>query len=676
MRTLTSSLLAAQKQATATPFVRVAAVNKIAGVVRHDWSRLYYGEEDDYYHAAASAGDGSLIRARVTPPGDSGKVYRQRVTEPGEGSDFSQWAYTGQYDAAVIAAAALGAEAVIVWIKNNREVRYSKSNDYGATWGSPALIDYTPTTYINGLAVAYKPGGDLAVFFVDMATVYVKKRIGGQWQSKVAWDKSTGELSGIACVYGDDWDLLVTGADAAGNSIVSSLVYGDGGEAAAGAWTELKVVERAPAGGDFSFCRPFLDRADVYRCFFTEKYAGTETYSRPFWSHSVPGAGFAENLWREPVPFNLSSEYGVAMTHDADYCWLSTPGGVWKAGMTVQTLDVTADVIRVRLEQEESAGSVLVELRNDDGRYAAPGQGELAALDIGCRVDIGPGYITDSGSEYSDGPAFCIEALEHRSSGGRSSLVIRARDGWNALDEWRAGYQFRWNKDAADTGVKAILAHVLARAGLNLDVKSESAAITGFCPDFTISPGMDGGAVIRKLLSFVPDVVLLEGTTAYIVNPLPSDNAVYAYGTDHYLQTGEYRKSAMQTNRVKLEGFDSGSEEPILVDAFSWGDIDKLYDRTCQVEDANMATVASVQQRGEAYLREAEMKAFDGVIAVSVNCGQQLYDVVDITDPRAGLNVEKQRVLGLVLEYHPQRGLYSQRLRLGAAQREEQREQR
>ena len=48
MRSLTSILLAAQKDAAAIPYVKVEAKNKIAGVVRYDWSRLYEGMEDDY----------------------------------------------------------------------------------------------------------------------------------------------------------------------------------------------------------------------------------------------------------------------------------------------------------------------------------------------------------------------------------------------------------------------------------------------------------------------------------------------------------------------------------------------------------------------------------------------------------------------------------------------------
>jgi len=75
-----------------------------------------------------------------------------------------------------------------------------------------------------------KSNGDLAVFFTDQMTLYIKKRIGANWQTKAAWDKSTGSLSCIATVYNSDWDLLVTGQDSNGNYKVWSLIYGDGGE--------------------------------------------------------------------------------------------------------------------------------------------------------------------------------------------------------------------------------------------------------------------------------------------------------------------------------------------------------------------------------------------------------------------------------------------------------------
>lgn len=104
----------------------------------------------------------------------------------------------------------------------------------------------------------------------------------------------------------------------------------------------------------------------------------------------------------------------------------------------------------------------------------------------------------------------------------------------------------------------------------------------------------------------------------------------------------------------------------MIKDSFAWGDINAVNDRLKQVEDRNMGSVAEAQERGEAVLRKCEIEAVDGVILVPVNCGQQLYDVIDVTDERAGLDSEKKRILGISLEFSPRRGEYRQRLRLGA----------
>ena len=666
MRQLSETLLAAQKEASRTPYVKVEAKNKVAGVVRLDWERLYTGSEDDYYHALTMPGDGSLIRARITLPGDSRKLYRQRVANPGPLSDFSTWTYTNQYNCIVVAAASLGAEVSIFWINTSSEIRRIKSTDYGVNWGSPELIDYSVTTNIYGMAAAYKPNGDLAIFFADQATLYVKKCVGGNWQSKAAWDKSTGDLSGVATVYDADWNLLVSGKDSDGNFKLWSLVYGDGGDVSAGTWSALKEFASAPSDEDFEYRSVFMDKPDVYRGFYVEKFTGTEAYKRPFWSHSVPETDFVDNLWREPVPFDLSSEYGMAIAHHGDYCWLSTPYGVWRAKKAQESLDLTVDVLSVRYEARYGDGKLTVELRNDDGQYASPGEGELAVLDMGCQLELSPGYVTSQGNEISSGLAFWLDVYEHTSSGGKASLVLYAFDGWRLLEGWRARHQFRWNKDSEEMSVKQILEFVLARVGLKLEVKSQSSVITGYYPDFTIQPGNSGDTVIRRLLSFVPDLLFIEGNKAYLVNPQSSDSSVYSYGQAHVILHGSYQKGTWAINRVQVEGYDPTGGEPVIVDSFSWSQIARLYDRLSRLEDRKIDTVARAEERGEAYLREAEIESVGGSIQIPVNCGQQLHDVVDITDSRAGLSAEKKRISGIVLRYQPLRGEYEQRLSLGA----------
>jgi len=587
------------------------------------------------------------------------------VAGPNPQSDFSQWVYTGQYDVVSVAACSLGAEVSIFWINGDRKLYHLKSTNYGVNWASPQLLTYTPTTAINGLAAAYKPNGDIALFFADQATLYVMKRLDNSWQGKVAWDKTTGDLSGLAAVYGGGWNLLVTGQDTGGNFKLWSLVYGDGGDIALESWSELKELASAPADGDFRYRSVSMDRPDVYRCFFVEEFAGSEAYSRPGWSYSIPDSKFVDGLWHEPVPFNLSSQYGLAIAHHGDYGWLSAPCGVWRAGLAVQSLDLSADVLSLREELKPGGGSLSVELRNDDGRYAAPGEGGLSVLDIGRQLDFSPGYVTAQGSEVSCGLSFTVDSYEHTSAGGQSSLVLGAADGWGLVKDWRARHQSRWNKETGQASVRQILAFVLGRVGLKLEVRSQSPVMANYCPDFTISPGNSGDIIIQKLLSFVPDVLFIEGKTVYLVNPLADDGADYGYGQSHPVIEGRYKEEGWGLNRVQVEGYDAAQGEAIVVDSFSWEQVDCLYDRLRQVEDKNLDTAAGAGERGQAYLRRAEMEAVSGAILTPVNCGQQLYDVVDITDSRAGLDSAKRRVVGLTLVYRPRRGEYQQRLLLG-----------
>jgi len=666
MRTLSAALQAEQQRDTHVPYMEVKASNKIAGVVRLDWQRLYTGTEDDFYHDVTIPGDGSLIRVRLTLLGDNKKLYWQRLNNPGALSDYSTWNYSGQYNCIAVAAASCGAEVSIVFINGSKEIQIIKSSDNGINWGSPQLIDYSPSASVFGLTAAYKTNGDIALFFIDQSTVYVKKYTGDSWQAKTAWDKGTGNLSGISAVYDSDWNLMITGQDTMGNYKVWSLVYGDGGDVPSGIWTALKGFAPAPSDSDFEYQGIFLDKADTHRVFFTEKYKGTESCNRPFWSYSIPDTGYQSNLWHEPVPFNLSSEYGLAIAHHGDYCWLSMPSGVWRALLTEQSLDLSTDIVALRQEAMPQQGTLMAGLRNDGGQYVSPGEGELVVLDTGCQLDFSPGYVTSQGNEKSPGLKYWLESYEHTRENGRSTCVIHAVDGWSFLKKWQARYQFRWNKDSDELSVKEIIEFILSRVGLKLEVKSQSSIITGYYPDFTVHPGDRGDSLIKKLLSFIPDLLLIEGEKAYLVNPVSTDSPVYSYGSFHPVTRSRYGKSAMPENHVSVEGYDPAQDIPVIVDSFDWESIALLYDNLERIYDTNITTVTEAGDRGESVLRKAQIAAFSGSIRVAVNCGQQVYDVVAVTDALVGLDAASRRVMGIALMYRPERGQYDQTLLLGA----------
>jgi hypothetical protein len=361
------------------------------------------------------------------------------------------------------------------------------------------------------------------------------------------------------------------------------------------------------------------------------------------------------------VPFNVSASAGLAIAHHGGWCWLSAPFGVWRASLQETAVDLGPDILSLAHDAGTGPGGLTVELRNDGARYASL----PAPLETGCTLEFSPGYVTQQGPETAGSLSFALEAMEYISAGGKSSLVLHAVDGWTRLRNWSSRSEYRWNASAAEASVRQILAFVLARAGLRLETVSESAAIGNGCPDFSIHAGDPGDAVVRDLLSLVSDVLFIEGNTGWLVDPRTSDAAVYAYGAGHFLFEGKFKQQAWGVNRAQVEGFDPGTETMVLADAFVWGEIERLHDRLVRVRDTNTGSVADAETRGEALLRHAEIEAGGGWILVPVNCGQQMYDVIEVTDEGAGLSSAKRRVIALGLTFNPSRGKYEQRITLG-----------
>ena len=65
-------------------------------------------------------------------------------------------------------------------------------------------------------------------------------------------------------------------------------------------------------------------------------------------------------------------------------------------------------------------------------------------------------------------------------------------------------------------------------------------------------------------------------------------------------------------------------------------------------------------------LRRGAREASRGYIVVPLNCGQQINDVVTITDLRAPISAAQRRVVSLTHLYKPKRPIYTVRIGLEA----------
>ncbi len=650
MRTLSPTLLAAQQSASAVPYLKAVISDRIGGIRRLAWARLYTGAEPHGYHAACMPGDGSLIRARVS----GGHVYYQRVASPGPGSDFSAWTDLGVCADADVALCAEGSRVVLFYVDaGGTQVKLRESTDNGATLGAPVTAA-TASGAVTWLAADVKANGDACLVYSVAGNVFSAKRTSGTWAAPAAWTNTTASITGLACYHHGDWNLAVAGTDSAAQAFLWTCIFGDGFSQPVDTWSALREVTRASAGSQVTFLAPFLSRPDTYRLAFVEKYTGTVAYSRPNHSYSPATADFSANLWREPVPFDLASEYGQAVAFGPSSAWLSTPSGVWSAPLAIPTFDLTTDVVECTARDAPFDGRLRLVLRNDDGRYSVP----PSPLQLGAEVRLSPGHVTATGPEASDGPAYWIDGIERVSGRGEGLIVITARDAWGLLDAWRARRTYAWA--AGEKNIFGILQYLFARAGLEFSGSGQSAESSSLYPAFTVHPGGSALDAVRRLLRMIPDVILVRGEFAFLKEPLATEASSYAYGTAHRIHSARYEDEAAPANRVQVHG------AGVFAERFDWPGVQSGYDRLVEVLDANLTTQSQAEDRADAELRRAAIKAQTGEITVPVNCAQELYDVIEVTDPVAGLTAAKRRVLAIELRYATGvRPAYEQRMTLG-----------
>jgi len=662
LRTLSATLTAAQKSPSPRPHPQAKIYRRAGGIARLAWDRYFNGAGPDYFHASAMAGDGSLTVLQAYSSGVP-EFRRYRVASPGSGSTYGSWTTFATYSHAC-AIAAYGAN---VWVFNilpaDGHLYRRDSTDYGASYGAAVDMgaisgDATFTIYACAKSLT-----EALILYSDGTTLYRRRLSGGTWEAAAAWTNTLNSITGVACTYLGDWNVIVTGTDTDDKPGVWTCVLGDGYSAAAGNWSALAELTIAEADSGISFAYPSLDIPDVFRAFFVEAYTGSEAYSRPCFTYSLATADFIDNLWREPVPFNLSSEYGLSLCSSSTYVWLTRADAVYSAEIAPTALDLTDDITHIQASAKELSGTIILALRNDDGRMAnigTPGD-TYELIEPGAEVAFSPGYHTTSGSspEHSDGPAYWITALDFTSSGKKAELVVHAVNGWGLLEGWKARRQYHW--PAGDKNIYQLTAWLFARCGLELSaIGSSSTAITAQEPAFTINPGQSARSAILTLLSMVEEVLFFRGSNGYLKYPQSSDSSDYTYGTDHAVLEGIYTTRRPAANRAQVFGDDVFTED------FDWTDLDRGYDNVAQASDVNLDTTAKAHQRGDAMITGAGLRSCGGEITVPLNCGQEMFDVVTITDQRAPMSGTKRRVVALNHIYQPGSGIYISQVVLGA----------
>ena len=685
MRTLSDTLLAAQKKPHRLPYVEAKVYDYEQGIKRLSWTRLYEGSEPDNHHGLAFDGQGSMHRIRAAA---SNTLYHQKITNPGPSSDYSQWTQIASDCAGPCAIAASGAKVYIFYRTTGNVLWKYYSHDYGATWDDAQLASYVD---VLSLAACWWGTGDIVVCFAlksnelngvvldssDQTTSQHIKEFHGA-ATHIFLD-----TYGIGATFNPFWPcceliLAAKESDTPYNHYdLFRTWFSDTYN-----FLALESFLMSPDGEDITYEYPdchlpaSAQSYETNRIIAVEKFTGTTAYTRPLACHMVKGTYWSDTTFTEPKPFlNVASAYGLRLQSTADYWWLENPNGVWRAPRPAASpLDLTTDIVALSLQNVIASptsvgrGNLILELDNSKGQYANPGSGALASLRLRSEIVLKLGYKTTAGNETSEAGTYWIDSWEYSSKPNMSRFILTCLDGWGLMDCWSARYQMRWNKDAVNPrNVWQILYQFLARVGIkltNTPAKPQSSAINNFYPDFTVNPGTRGDTAIRRLLSFVPDRLVFRGQEAFTKNPLADEESCYSYGTDYAITSGKYT-DAVTASRARAIGRDT-SDNRILEEALDWDLLQLAIDILEQDYDPNLQDATRTQERADALLREASLRAQRGNLVVPTNVGQELLDVVEVTDERCGISEENYRVEVIQTDYDRRQGIYTQRLALCA----------
>jgi len=613
-------------------------------------------------------------------------LFHQKVESPDEASDYSQWTEIASDCDGPCAIAAYGARVYIFYKTSTNVLWKYYSHDYGQTWDDAQLASYAD---VLSLAACWWATGDIVVCFALKSNQLngITLDTSTQEATQHTWSDANHpllETYGIGATYNPFWPAIeIVFAGKESDSPYNHYDLFRTKFSNTYNFLALESFLMSPDGEDITYEYPDCHlpaNAELYepnRIVAVEKFAGTTAYTRPLACHTVKGTHWSDTTFTEPKPFlDISSAYGLRLQSTAGYWWMERPDGVWRAPRAAaEPLTLTTDapsgrILSLSLNQSPShlQSSLTLTLNNSKGQYASPGEGALASLRFRSEIVLELGYKTTAGKETSEAGTYWVDGWEYSTNLNQSLFRLYCIDGWGLMDRWTARYQMRWNKDEVNPkSVWQILYQLLARAGIkltNTPPKPQSSAVNNFYPDFTVNPGTRGDSAIRKLLSFVPDRLVFRGQEAFTKNPLSDEESCYSYGTDHVILTGQYRQ-AVTLSRSRALGRDD-SDNRILEEALDWDLLQLAIDILEQDYDPNLQTAARAQERADAILRTRAQEAEPAVITVGTNVGQELLDVVEVTDVRCGIDQEKYRVHAIRTDYDRRKGIYTQCLALCA----------
>ena len=133
----------------------------------------------------------------------------------------------------------------------------------------------------------------------------------------------------------------------------------------------------------------------------------------------------------------------------------------------------------------------------------------------------------------------------------------------------------------------------------------------------------------------------------------------------HVILDGQYITESPDINRAYVIGRDANGN-PVYGTAVDSTELGLVGERLDFQQELAIPTEAKAGDVASAILAKMRLTTKRGVILIPPNCGQELWDVVQLTDSLGNQSAIKFRVVGIRTEYNPKQARYQHKLILGA----------
>lgn len=682
MRSLSETLLEAQKGRAARPCVRVTVDDRHIGVGRLRLAAVYAGEEGEGPCAIAAC-DGYVLRAWVNA---SGQLWLCR-TAAGAGSGWGAWSLLAEGVSTVsqVALAAGGGCAFLLYVSSDgATLTARRSADAGVTWmEAETVFQAEAGSRIPSLAAVHGTAHDcICVFVVDGETpeaddvVHVAWFRMAEWTA-AAWPRDPGDNArGIAAV--------VQAGDTS-YSAVSFVLCGCFEDVTRPA-ARLYYLQLTAAGQRVWIYRgPILvgDAAD-FTWSWPSLVAGDGDRPRLFLLENTPsgtrlGHVFLQRLGSSgPVsasdltPLQWQSACGAGATTYGQALYLGCAAWVVRsdlyAGASGQRLDVSEDVVayegRTSLRGSGSSRGeqFALLLDNSGGRYDA-----ASALRLSGQLCLREGYRTVLGEEVICQAPYWIGEIERSMQRGPvpgGQVLLRCYDGWAKLGRGLSDRAREWFCSPA-----LLLAEALERLGF---VYSDDGSVSLYSsltpPRFTLAVGQSWGGLVERVLDYCGCELRFyvdadeEGgwpsARAHVFTP--DGDSVYSFGPmQHPAKEAALieREAPGMWVQVYGDGVFGEALDDTAMAALGFAATRQAFDLRLN-EDTDVTAAQAAGFLLQRYGRERR----DGWLVARPNVGQELADVVTV---QVGSTAEERLVVGIERRYDRMRGVYEHRLLLG-----------